>query len=129
MRTSTRLAVTWVLASAATLGGPEGRTAPRCEHPAPLYDGSHTTPQGFTVTLKVSVKDPKRITTLMEKKHNFKVTQFFWYGPAVSSAFFVFDVRPSLIDALRCEPQVKSVRYDSLTHLSAMAPNNRWSGP
>jgi hypothetical protein len=129
MRTSARLAVTSVLASAATLGVPEGHTAPRCAHPAPLYDGSRTTPQGFTVILKASVKDPKAITALLEKKRNFTVTEYWWYGPAVSAAFFVFDVQPSLIDTLRCETQVRSVRYDVLVHISAMAPNPRLERP
>jgi hypothetical protein len=104
-----------------------GRAAPACAYPAPLHDGARTSPQGFTVKLKASVTDPKAAVSALEGRHGFKITEHWWYG--TYSAFFVFDVPAQLIDALRCEPEVESVRYDALARPTALAPNNRSRGP
>jgi len=109
------------------LGSGSGHAAPVCAQPAPLNDGSRTSPQGFVVTIKASVKDPSALVSALEGRHHFKATHYGWYGKYAS--FFVFDVPPQLIDALRCEPDVESVTYEALVYISALAPNNRWRGP
>ena len=100
-------------------------SAPTCASPAPLYDLARTSPQGILVRLKSDVADPEAVMSVLTKKNGFTVAYRF-----PPRSYFVAAVTQTIVDALRCEPEVESVTFDAMTHVTQMgAPNNRWRGP
>jgi hypothetical protein len=83
------------------------RSRPACASPAPLYDFEPTAPPNVVVTLKESVEDQKTAISLLEKKYGLKI------GPRFNFRQYHIEAGTlAIVDALRCEPDVESVKYD-----------------
>ena len=110
---SRRVSVILAAGLAGVVASPVGLAAPSCTQPAPLYHVAETQPPGVIVKFRRGVTDPVVAAAALARKLNFRVTRQWAYG-----GFFVANVTPNLIDALRCEPQVESVTYDAMTSVN-----------
>jgi hypothetical protein len=88
-------------------------SAPQCASPAPLYDGTRTSPPGIMVRLRSDVADPEAAISILAKKDGFTIAYRF-----PPRGYFVEAVTQRIIDALRCEPEVESVMFDALSSIT-----------
>lgn len=83
------------------------RSRPACTDPAPLYNFDPTALPNIVVTLKDSVEDQKTAISLLEKKYALK------FGPHFNFRQYHIEARTlAIVDALRCEPDVESIKYE-----------------
>jgi hypothetical protein len=117
-----KLVLASALVSTAVCAGDASIVAPACASPARL-NGKFEGPPGYFIILKHNAGDATALADALAKKYNFKVTNQYSWG------LFVAQLTARKVAELRCAPQVDTIEFNGIVHLSARAPNQRLERP
>lgn len=87
----------------------KGALKPACKQPAPLQGQFNPKAPRYIVSYKVNVQDPAKETEALVNKHHFLVERDL---PSVK-LFFVKELTPQQLAALRCEPSIAYIEFDA----------------
>ena len=86
---------------------------PNCERPAQLIGQPDSRAPGVFAEFRSDVRVPAAVAAALAKKHGFRISEQYPWG-----AIYIRDAPAALIDALRCEPEIKSLSYNAVTSVS-----------